>query len=259
MATATTKSRYSLAGHRNRYETQKRGVVEFFSDPKKWDVVYEYIRKDVPHRFSRRFWDYLVTEYARAHNCQYRLRKSNGSVVLFNIYHSAQTLLLGVHKKGVDAFNRKNKLLKDGGRFEFGHGRKRVVTSVGQLNFFRWLIQNRVNEFGEKNEDKIKREMAATSLLKRRSTGKKRKAEQEIPDQPKKRQKQTTEPLEEVVIRLKKAKENAEDSEEEMKLDTNLELLHRQRKRVRKRMQPNRVDIVINNDCEYKFIFAGDD
>jgi hypothetical protein len=230
--------RFTPEGYERRCEVAKLGVLDYFT-PEVWDMAYDnFLRKNPAPRFSRRFCDFLVTEYARLHNCQYLLTKRNGSTRTFNVYHEAQTLLLGIHKKGVDAFNRKNKLLKNGGGFEFGYGDKKTETSVAQLCFFRWFIQNKVHAFAEEHEDHIREEMARVSQLKRLD-------------------KKRAKPLQEVVIQFDKKRQKPnmdEDSEDEMRRITNA-LLLKGKKKKRKRLQDNQVDVVMNNDVKVRFVF----
>ncbi len=231
--------------YQRQHDLQKQGVIDYFTkDPGNWDIVYEYLRKDKVPRYSRRFWDYLVTEYSRTHNCQYPLVRENGETVMFNIYHSAQTLLLGVHKRGLDAFNRRNSYLKEGGCFVFGHGEKRVNTSVCQLNFFRWLVQNKVHLYGEQHEIPIKKEMARTSHLKRRQ---------------KKRRKRAKAVRQLSIYLPNKTIPQEDDHDARIKRETNEMAVRRRRRFIElnkhRRHADNVVDTVINNNCKFVFVF----
>ncbi len=232
--------RFTSQGHKRRYELQKESVLRYFSDPKKWDIVYDYLQGE---GFSKRFLDHLVTDYARTNNCQYVVEEEDGETRLFNIYHSAQTLLSGVHKKHMDPFKRQNELLEDKGFFRFGHDPERIaVTSVCQLTFYRWAIRNDVLKFAREHEKAIKEDMAAISQKKKRL-----KQEQ---------------PITGISIDLKRKdrgedqeENDDDDSEDEMIKETNTKASQQPRKR-RKRYRENRVNTLFNNAVSVKVVFS---
>lgn len=143
---------------------QKEAVLEYFKNEKEWNRVYDLINEN---QLSRRLLDYLVTEYSRKHIVQYPILLPNGSTQIFNIYHSAQTILKGLHKKGIDPFRRYNCEAPDGGLFEWGPPGKRVVTSVCQLTFFRWALRNGVIDYALEHKREIENEMSRSSRQKR--------------------------------------------------------------------------------------------
>ena len=159
----------------------KDSVTSYFNDPEKWDAVYPYLQG----RLSRRFLEHFITEYARAYRCQYYLTDPDTNErYLFNVYHSAQSVLHGVHKVNMDPFNRKNVSAEENGFFEFGHGDKRCKVTVCELLFFRWAIKRDVLKYAEENEDAIKEDMANMARVKREAIGKRKVAEIviELPD-----------------------------------------------------------------------------
>jgi len=139
--------------------------VRFFNDAANWDKVYPYLNGE---RMSRRFLEHFVTEYARAYRCEYYLTDpSSGERYLFNVYHAAQTVLLGVHKRHMDPFSRKNRSAQDNGFFVFGHGDKKCEVTVCELVFFRWALKKGVLAYAEEHEAEIKEDMAKIAKLKR--------------------------------------------------------------------------------------------
>lgn len=86
----------------------------------------------------------------------------------FNVYHQAQTVLFGVHKRNMDPFKRKNKNAgSDGEGFLWGYGDKKRVVSVCELMFFRWALQNKVLQYAMEHEEEIKADMQKISRIKR--------------------------------------------------------------------------------------------
>ena len=151
--------------HQQQFPVFKESVIRFFSVKEHWDAVYPYLQGD---RFSRRFLEHFITEYSRAHCCQYPLvDPATNETYLFNVYHSAQSVLLGVHKRHMDPFSRKNHSAHDNGVFTFGYGDKVCEVAVCELLLFRWALKHKVLEYAEKHQDEIKEDMANIARLKR--------------------------------------------------------------------------------------------
>lgn len=154
----------SQGKHKRQFPVFKQSVLDWYTEPR-WNDVYPYL---VGERFSRRFIEHFITEYSRTHTCEYPLADAfTGDVFSFNVYHSAQTVLAGVHKRHMDPFGRKNKNAENNGRFVFGYGDKRCEVSVCELIFFRWAHQNRVMEYAAQHEDAIKADMSRMAREKR--------------------------------------------------------------------------------------------
>lgn len=152
------------ARNQRQYEYFKASVVQWYT-AERWDAVYPYIRGDV---FSRRFIEHFITEYARAKKCEYPITDPDtGDVRMFNVYHSAQTVLIGVHKRHMDPFGRKNRDADGDGRFMFGFGDKKCMVSVCSLVFFRWAHTNRVLEYAQEHQEDIRADMRAMTVVKR--------------------------------------------------------------------------------------------
>lgn len=99
-------------------------------------------------KVSLRILDCFVTNYARDFNVCYKIQRL-GRVKIFNVYESYKAELKEYHKRLFDPFSRGERI-----EFEYYDGCS-VKTTVGQLNFFRWAIQNKVIEYVQANLDKI--------------------------------------------------------------------------------------------------------
>jgi len=153
--------------HERQFPVFKQSVLSWYT-PERWAAVYPYISGAV---FSRRFIEHFITEYSRSHSCEYPLTDPfTGDVFTFNVYHAAQTVLLGVHKRHMDPFGRRNREADENGRFEFGYGEQRALVSVCALVFFRWAIKHRVMEYAREHEAAIKDDMQRLARLKRSVT-----------------------------------------------------------------------------------------
>jgi hypothetical protein len=98
---------------------------------------------------SIRVLDWFVTNYAKKYNIVYQLK--NGCY--FNVYLDYKSQLRGYKKKMFDPFCRKRRI-----PFYY-EDNKCVITTIGQLNFFKWSIKNEVINYVIKNFKKINEDM----------------------------------------------------------------------------------------------------
>jgi len=101
-------------------------------------------------RISLRLLDWLVTNYAKKHNVSY-LTSDRRHVIVYLAYKSH---LKAYSKKMFDPFCRWK-------RIQF----MEMDTTVGQLNFFEWAIQDEVLKYLEDNYDEVHADMEACSTV----------------------------------------------------------------------------------------------
>lgn len=98
---------------------------------------------------SIRVLDWFVTNYAKKYNVIYQL--NNG--IYFNVYLDYKSQLKGYKKKMFDPFCRKRRI-----PFYYEEN-KCVITTIGQLNFFKWSIKNEIINYVINNFQKINEDM----------------------------------------------------------------------------------------------------
>lgn len=86
-------------------------------------------------RISIRLIDYFVTKYSKIHKTSY---KYNNEIV--NVFTSYKQQLKAFQKKHFDPFSR-------GERIPYFMNELCVITTIGQLNFFRWFISKNLLEY----------------------------------------------------------------------------------------------------------------
>jgi hypothetical protein len=102
---------------------------------------------------SIRLIDYFVTKYSKNNKITYKLNDENtNKEQSFNIYTSYKQQLKAYQKKHFDPFSR-------GDRIPYFLGEQCIITTIGQLNFFKWLISKKVYEYIRDNFEKIQNEM----------------------------------------------------------------------------------------------------
>ena len=101
---------------------------------------------------SLRIIDWYVTNYSKKFNCSYTLVKDN-KPIKFNVYINYKLKLKGYSKKQFDPFCRR-------ARIKFFYDKpKFIITTVGQLNFFRWAIEHNIINSILKNIIAIEKDM----------------------------------------------------------------------------------------------------
>jgi hypothetical protein len=114
-------------------------------------------------RISLRLLDWLVTNYAKKHNISY-LTKTGRDV---NIYLRYKANLRAYSKKMFDPFCRWKKI-----QFQS------MNTTVGQLNFFHWVIEDEVLDYLEEHYDEVQKDMDECSMtIKPNDSGRRKRHE----------------------------------------------------------------------------------
>lgn len=114
---------------------------------------------------SLRILDWFVTRYSN----RKKIVISVGDEVI-DVHISYKAQLKSYKKKYFDPFKRRAKF-----EYNFKSVQKKICTTLGQLNFFRWAIENSIIDYVEKNYDSITHEMNISN-----KNDKKRKKEKSI-------------------------------------------------------------------------------
>ena len=112
-------------------------------------------------RLSIRLIDWFVTNYSKKNNIVYSLEETNNTISkYFNVYTNYKAQLKGYKKKLFDPFCRKRRI-----PFYYGDN-KCLITTIGQLNFFKWALEYKILEYLENNYNIINIDMNNTIKLK---------------------------------------------------------------------------------------------
>lgn len=120
---------------------------QFYSNSEHSNILIKLINGDV----SIRLIDFFVTNYSKKNRVSYQISENNINSI-FNVYSSYKSQLKAWNKKYFDPFSR-------GDRVPFFVNDDCIITTIGQLNFFKWYISNNVMSFVQKNISKIELEM----------------------------------------------------------------------------------------------------
>jgi hypothetical protein len=111
-------------------------------------------------KISLRLVDWLVTNYAKKHNVSYMTKQGRHVIV----YLAYKAHLKAYSKKMFDPFCRWKRIQFLG-----------MNTTVGQLNFFEWAIQDEVLEYLETHYDEVQADMDECSTTIAPKDGERRK------------------------------------------------------------------------------------
>lgn len=133
----------------------------------KLKIFIEYVKYN---KISLRVIDWFVTNYAKKNSVVYNINESNNnnneiisifdnnlSTKVFNVYLSYKSQLKSFSKKNFDPFCRREKI-----HFEYINkkgDKDYILTTIGQLNFFRWAIDNSLIEYIKLNLETIELDM----------------------------------------------------------------------------------------------------
>ena len=105
-------------------------------------------------KISLRIVDWFATNYAKKHYTLYTIDQTSDNMVRrFKVYDDYKLKLKAYSKRRFDPFCRWDRIsipYKDD---------KCIETTIGQLNFFKWALENKVVEYISNNYDTIEKDM----------------------------------------------------------------------------------------------------
>jgi hypothetical protein len=105
---------------------------------------------------SLRLIDWFVTNYSKKNNIMYNLKEgktASSFTDLFNVFNNYKSQLKSFNKKNFDPFCRRV-------RIHFYYTKDKFIsTTVGQLNFFKWLLENHIIDYIKQNIEAIEADM----------------------------------------------------------------------------------------------------
>lgn len=135
-----------------------KSLKKFYSEDFNYEELYKIINTN--SSISLRLIDWFVTNYSKKYNTIYLFDKDNkeitedlkANIIQINVFQEYKSQLKAFSKKRFDPFCRRE-------RIDFICNDKEVNTTIGQLNFFKWAISNRVIDYIKKNKDIIEDDM----------------------------------------------------------------------------------------------------
>jgi hypothetical protein len=146
------------------YTTQNElllnNLMDFYKDESNLSKMLKIITGD--SEISLRIVDWFVTNYAKKNYTLFLTEHDRR----FKVYYDYKLKLKAYSKKRFDPFCRWDRI-----SIPYKNGTS-IETTIGQLNFFKWAIENKVINYIEENYDTIEKDMNnRNSTSKRKESG----------------------------------------------------------------------------------------
>jgi hypothetical protein len=153
---STSLNKCGIVGNNNNYNISSKkdllmqSLINFFAKK-------EYLDKIIPiitgkSKISLRILDWFVTNFSKKNNISYELLLNNKKKN-FIVYLDYKSQLKAYSKKQFDPFCRRERISF------FDHNNNELITTVGQLNFFRWAIETNIIDYIIENFSLIETDM----------------------------------------------------------------------------------------------------
>ena len=164
------------------YSTQNdllmNNLLEFYKNEKNLHTMLNIINGE--SRISLRIVDWFATNYAKKNFTVYIIEKTNENL-RFKVYTDYKLKLKAYSKRRFDPFCRWERINIPYKNNTF------IQTTIGQLNFFKWALENKVIEYIEENYSAIEQDMNKRNSTSKRNlntnnnqTSKTRKKREEL-------------------------------------------------------------------------------
>lgn len=135
-----------------------KNLMEFYQNKANLDKMMAIINGE--SNISLRIVDWFVTNYAKKNYTVYNINDNR-----FKVYNDYKLKLKAYAKRRFDPFCRWERITVPYNEEKF------METTIGQLNFFKWAIENKIVDYIETNYAAIEQDMnARNSTSKTRST-----------------------------------------------------------------------------------------
>jgi hypothetical protein len=104
-------------------------------------------------KISLRIVDWFATNYAKKYYTLYNIEDNYGNIRRFKVYYDYKLKLKAYSKVRFDPFCRWERISIPYKNEKF------IETTIGQLNFFKWALENDVVKYIEENYDNIEKDM----------------------------------------------------------------------------------------------------
>jgi len=136
------------------YTTQNdlllNNLMEFYKDEKYLTKMLQIVTGE--SKISLRIVDWFATNYAKKYYTLYTIEDGDNTR-RFKVYFDYKLKLKAYSKRRFDPFCRWDRII-----MPYKNGTC-IETTIGQLNFFKWALENRVVNYIEENYETIEKDM----------------------------------------------------------------------------------------------------
>jgi len=157
---------YASNAQNTQNELLLKNLLDFYQDRDNLHKMMRIINGE--SNISLRIVDWFVTNYAKKYYTVYSLPTPDGlDEIRFKVYNDYKLKLKAYSKKRFDPFCRWDRI-----QIPYDD-EKYMETTIGQLNFFKWAIENAIVDYIRENYETIEEDMnhRNSSSLKRKNAG----------------------------------------------------------------------------------------
>jgi hypothetical protein len=137
------------------YATQNdllmNNLMDFYKDENNLSNMLKIITGE--SKISLRIVDWFATNYAKKYYTLYPITDSFGNIRRFKVYVDYKLKLKAYSKRRFDPFCRWDRI-----SIPYKNGTF-IETTIGQLNFFKWTLENNVIQYIDENYETIEKDM----------------------------------------------------------------------------------------------------
>ena len=150
-----------MAGYAKQNDILLTKLTEYYSADNfdKLDRILKILNGEAP--ISLRIVDWFVTNYAKQKYIVYDLQSSKR----FKVYNDYKLKLKAYSKKRFDPFCRWDRVMIP------YRNDQCIQTTIGQLNFFKWALENEIIDYIEKEYDTIEKDMNTRNSTSKNKSG----------------------------------------------------------------------------------------
>tara|TARA_Y100000992_G_scaffold294289_1_gene253863 strand:- start:3685 stop:4314 length:630 start_codon:yes stop_codon:yes gene_type:complete len=126
-------------------------LMEYYNKNKNLTKMLSIINGE--SKISLRIIDWFATNYSKKNYIVYNILKDNNKEERFKVYDDYKLKLKAYSKKRFDPFCRWERIT-----IPYGDN-KCIQTTLGQLNFFKWALENKIIQYIEENYENIETDM----------------------------------------------------------------------------------------------------
>jgi hypothetical protein len=140
-----------------------RNLMDFYKNRENLHKMMRIINGE--SKISLRIVDWFVTNFAKKNYTIYEMPVSDGAneTIRFKVYNDYKLKLKAYSKRRFDPFCRWERISIPYDNDNF------METTIGQLNFFKWAIENRIVDYIENNYQDIENDMNHRNSTSRRN------------------------------------------------------------------------------------------
>ena len=140
----------------NQNDSLLKKFRDYYADKENMDKMISIINGQ--SAISLRIVDWFTTNYSKKYWTVYNIEK-NGEIVRFKVFDDYKLKLKAYSKKRFDPFCRWERV-----SFPYDNN-SYIQTTIGQLNFFKWAIENKVIDYINNNYKEIDADMNLRNSL----------------------------------------------------------------------------------------------